>query len=65
MMEIDRLNQELRDVKEENENLRRSSWEGNSLELRVLPPTVTVDDEHHPPAPPKRPKKPVRTDILQ
>jgi hypothetical protein len=57
-MEIDRLNQELRDVKEENENLRRSPWEGNSFELRVPPPTVAIDDEHHPPAPPKRPKKP-------
>jgi hypothetical protein len=63
ILEIDRLNQELRDVRLENETLRDSSWERQSFELTVPPPHTM--DEHHPPAPPKRPKNPRRVETLQ
>ena len=51
--EIDRLNEELREAKLENETLRQNSWD-RGIELTVPP----VLDEHHPPPPPKRPKQP-------
>ena len=57
MFEIDKLNQELRDVKLENETLRKSAWDADQtfgLDAYVPP----VPEAHHPPAPPKRPKHP-------
>ncbi len=53
MIEMDQIKQELRDAKLQNETLRQNSWH-RSIELSVPP----VLEEHHPPAPPKRPKHP-------
>lgn len=60
LREIEHLNEELRDLK--MEKLRNSSWKGEELKLTVPPVDI---EPHHPPAPPKRPKNPHRSDILQ
>ena len=56
IMEIDQLNQDLRDAKLENETLRQNSMDQNWNLEEAVPPVVF--EEHHPPPPPKRPKQP-------
>ena len=59
MMEIDQLNQELRDARLENETLRHNSLDHN-WSFEAVPPLPV--EPHHPP---KRPKKPGQTEVLQ
>ena len=60
-MQIDELREEVRALRSENEMLRRQTTDNAYREW--VPPVLL---EEHPPAPPKRPKKPApRTDILQ
>ncbi|HVF29905.1 MAG TPA: hypothetical protein VNA22_02995 [Pyrinomonadaceae bacterium] len=51
-MQIDDLRDELREVKNENEMLKRQMSEGVKWEIPGVPAI------EHPPAPPKRPKQP-------
>lgn len=64
--QLQKENQELRDrmrsLELENEALRRMP-DADEFLSDAVPPVAL--DEHHPPAPPKKPKHPSRTNILE
>jgi hypothetical protein len=60
LMQIDNLRDELKDVKRENELLKRRAT-SDAFEPDWAPPA----EIEHPPAPPKRPKQPRNSDVVQ
>lgn len=57
------LKEKMRELRIENDELRRNIPEPEDLMRDAVPP---VDlDEHHPPAPPKKPKRPDRQDTFR
>lgn len=56
------LREKVRTLRAENEELRRNATVLDDTIFDVPPVPL---DEHHPPAPPRRPNKPHRSDVLQ